>query len=375
MIRVKGLPQLAALAVIGISLGACQVIAGIEDRKLDPTAPQRKLCSDYCSLVMDACQNEFEVYKTPEQCLAVCNLLPPGDQQESDTDNTVRCRMHEADLAKREPQDHCPSAGPGGNGVCGTDCDAYCTLFPQVCPKYFEYDHDSCLKACSGLTDQNRFDVTADHGGDTLECRLVHTSAASVEPDAHCPHATIPPSEPYCTGNADAAPTCDEYCNIELAACDGDLLQYEDRPQCMATCKALDLGKNKDRAENTVGCRRYHAFTATLSPDIHCYHSGPTGDGHCGDKGTVKDGHTGNCDSYCRLLANACTKEFDREFSGSLDQCKEECVGLPEADLDSKYTLPKALVSKGLQCRVLNTVRALTGADTCEAAFGGGDCQ
>jgi hypothetical protein len=243
------------LGLLALSLGACQVIAGIEERKLDPAIAEGKQCSEYCTKVMDICTGEDAVYPNRDQCLGFCGKLLPGDDQEIERVNSVACRIHVLDSAELEASD-CKAAGPGGNGICGTDCDAYCTVYPVVCPDDFDYgDKAGCLKACSGLVEQDRYNLTDDHEGDTIECRLVHTSSATVLPAEHCPHATIVPAEPWCTGKADATPTCESYCKIELAACTGALQQYETEPQCVAACSAFDIGTNGDEAGNTVGCR------------------------------------------------------------------------------------------------------------------------
>jgi hypothetical protein len=244
-----------------------------------------------------------------------------------------------------------------------------------VCPDKDEYKTNaSCLKACSGLTEQPTFNVVTDHGGDTIECRLVHVSSATIDPKEHCPHAPIPPSQPWCVGAPELAPTCEEYCKIELAACDGDLTQYESKQQCLDVCGGLDPGNNADQTGNTVGCRRYHAFSATLAATTHCYHSGPSGDGHCGDSSKVDTGHTGNCDSYCKLLAAACPDEFESSM-GSADACMATCVKVPEAAPDSKYTLESAKASKGLQCRILHVARAFEDKTACASAIGGDQCK
>lgn len=342
---------------------ACQVVAGIEERKLDPAAATSKLCSDYCDAVMDACTGKFAVYPNREQCLGVCSKLPEGDTEEQINENSVACRLRYALSAKREQED-CKFAGPGGNGECGSDCEGYCAVFAQACPDQFEYTEKTCLKACAGLTDQpDRYSLKEDHEGDTIECRLVHSASATIEPKTHCEHATIVPAQPYCIGDAKAEPTCEEYCDIELAACDRGLAQYETPEQCLAACAALPRGMNQDQSGNTVACRRYHSFSATTLPDTHCYHSGPTGDGHCG-------GETGNCEAYCALVAAACPQDFAGE-----EQCLAACADLPDSKRDSKFTLKSAAESTGYQCRVLHTLRAFDDARECTAALGGAPCE
>jgi hypothetical protein len=364
------------LGLVVLLVGACQVIAGIEEREIDPAIAENKQCNEYCDKVMNICTGDNAVFPKREQCMGFCTKLEPGDDEEFEKTNTVACRLHVLASAALEASD-CKAAGPGGNGICGTDCDAYCTVYPLACPKDFAYgDTAGCLKACNGLVDQDRYNLTDDHEGDTIECRLVHTSSATVAPDEHCPHATIVPAEPWC-GRKKFVPTCESYCKIELAACTGELQQYEDEPQCIAACAAFDLSTTGDEAGNTIGCRRYHSFNSTLSPETHCSHSGPSGDGHCGDHGKVADGHTGNCEAYCALSAKACNVAFKAKF-GDADTCMAECIKLPEAEPDSKYTIATAEESKGLKCRTLHATRALadpTAVGECLSVFGEGDCK
>ncbi|HEY6077795.1 MAG TPA: hypothetical protein VIW29_03285, partial [Polyangiaceae bacterium] len=270
---------LGLVGLFGLGVAACQAVAGIEDRTLDPNAPDpgdpdtTEQCQDYCDTVMAACIGTNAVYTSEAHCLGICAKLEPGDPNEP-VGNNVACRLRQAQIAElSEPEETCRSAGPGGDGICGSDCDAYCTLFPQICPdQYLHGETEACLKACGGLADQSSYNLSADHGGDSIECRLVHTASATVDPVEHCKHAPIVRPEKWCVPDPEAEPTCEEYCKIELAACDGDLLQYESEQQCFDVCEALDPGNNGDEVGNTVGCRRYHAFSATLGADNHCPH-------------------------------------------------------------------------------------------------------
>ena len=364
--------------LFALALGACQAVAGIEERKLDPKLLPRvdsEQCQDYCEVVMEACTGEDAVYANVDQCLGVCAALDPGDAQEPNG-NTVACRADQAQNALSEPKGYCRSAGPGGNGECGTDCEAYCTVFPKICKDKYEYSTTAeCLKTCNALTDQDRYNLDNDHDhkGDTIECRLVHMASASVEPATHCPHAPLRPTAPWCIGADDEPPTCDQYCDIELAACSGKNAQYESREQCLAVCAALTPGVNPDTAVNTMACRRYHSFNAVTGPEMHCSHSGPTGDGHCGDTSKPADGFSTNCESYCQLVANACPDEFESELVDAKG-CMAACVELEGAAPDSHYTSTGAESREGLDCRVLYTARAFRDPEACASAVGAGDC-
>lgn len=365
--------------LLALSLGACQAVAGIEDRKLDPKLVPRvdsEQCQDYCATVMEACSGQDAVYANIGQCLGVCAQLDPGDAQEP-SGNTVACRAVQADNALSEPKGYCRSAGPGGNGECGSDCEAYCAVFPKICKDKYEYSSTAeCLKTCNALTDQDRYNLDDDHDhkGDTVECRLVHMASASVEPVTHCPHAPLRPTAPWCIGADDEPPTCQQYCDIELAACTGKNAQYESPEQCLAVCAALTPGVNPDTAVNTMACRRYHAFNSVTGADMHCSHSGPTGDGHCGDTSKPEGGFTTNCESYCQIVEQACPDEFDADLGGS-DGCMAACVKLEGAAPDSHYSSTGAVKRGGLDCRVVNAARALLDATACAAAVGGDECE
>ncbi len=367
--------RIIGFCLTALALAACQAVAGIEDRTLDEDAgkPQNsQQCEDYCTLVMEACNGPQALYTTRDICLGVCSKLDVGDAEDTHN-NTLACRTYWANEALREAG-YCPSAGPGGNGQCGSDCEAYCQIFPQVCPDDYKYQSTKdCLKFCETVPQKTTFDVVVDHGGDSIECRLVHVSSAILKPKDHCPHAPIPPAEPWCMGVAEEAPTCEDYCNIEMAACTGEFAQYDTVEECLDVCAVLDPGTNADKTNNNVGCRRYHAYSASLQPSTHCSHSGPTGDGHCGHDDKAA-GHTANCDSYCKIVEAACPTEFGDAYVGP-ENCQEECVQLPEAVLDSEYTVKRGEEGTGLNCRVLHSVRAFSDPSACAAALGGNPCQ
>jgi hypothetical protein len=184
---------------------------------------------------------------------------------------------------------------------------------------------------------------------------------------------------------------------------------YEGAGQCLAVSKALPLGKAEETrsnpGENTVACRRYHAY-ASLGPDgpvVHCPHAGPTGDGHCG---TAAEN---NCSSYCRILKRACTARFFKEYltgqvvpasladnadAEDLGTCVASCQLLPGSGANSGYSVERAPEISALddmdpqgdrgdavQCRVFHAIRALAGSTgvlpnpaECGPAFGDTEC-
>ena len=416
------LPLALLLGLACAALGACQALAGIEDRHLASAAgggsgtgggtsdagaageaggssAPSAACTQYCGMIMDMCKTPSSAYADKVTCLGICELIPPGEVIEK-TGNTLVCRMNQLNnqLITGEAStlaDTCAKAGPGGAGVCGSDCESYCQLYQAACqadqPQLDvtpQYDPKSCEAACQGLKDTGGFDTDANYTGDTLQCRLVHTSAATVNPREHCVHAQLqaqgqamPAPGPCVDDPKKVKPDCDSYCQLELAECTGADTVYEDSAQCHAVCAALDKGEVTDTSQNTVGCRKYHSYNALVDPDTHCPHTGPGGDGHCGAI-DAPPAETGNCDSYCLLASTACTlttsptSNFTTSFPGGQADCISQCVKLSGAGPSLPYsvspTLPKG---NTLQCRLLHVSRALTTPAECAAALGAAPCQ
>jgi hypothetical protein len=355
------------LFCIVIVLAGCASIVGIDDHLYQPVSSQ---CEEYCTTVMANCTGQYQVYSGMETCLGVCKLLPAGDELEPIDNNSVACRKRQAGLANTEPDYYCPRAGPGGGPTCGTNCQGYCTLLKAACPDTAA-PLTNCEQSCSALLDVGTFDVVANHSGDTLQCRLVHVSSATVDPTTHCGHTDIHPTPPWCIEDQTAPPDCTEFCRMNLAACSGDNAVYESTAQCMAVCAALPPGTNGDQSQNTVGCRHYHCYNALI--DIaHCSHTGPGGDGHCG----TADDDTGNCFSYCTLLGKACKSDFTTKFGdpdtmAAQASCQKDCNTLAGAPNNSMYKVSAAQTGNTLQCRLLHVSRALTDATTeCPNALG-----
>ncbi len=151
------------------------------------------LCVRYCRTVAANCTGDYKQYASEDTCLAVCESLEPGTAGVV-SGNTVECRLARAVLATRtgEPVDYCFSAGPGGGGVCGNDCDAYCDIMTETCDDLGS--REDCLDACALIPDRSAppeslLFSTAVQAGDSLQCRLFHVSAATVDPVGHCVHA------------------------------------------------------------------------------------------------------------------------------------------------------------------------------------------
>jgi hypothetical protein len=351
----------------------CEVVLGIEDRFYEePETQASALCQDYCDAVMSTCVDEFQVYAVPETCLGVCALLDEGDSVEP-SGNTVACRAEQARLAEltREYDVHCPRAGPGGDGFCGENCESYCALFSRACADQADLITD-CERKCGALEDLGSYSALTDGEGDSLQCRLIHASSASVEPDPHCAHARLVATSP-CDEADGVPPDCADYCRLVMTACTEQNAVYESERQCLDVCEALPPGAARDRAEASVGCRRVHAYNALSDPDTHCPHAGPGGDGVCGRD---TDTTAGSCVAYCQLVAEACSSGFAERYADAADcerRCSEE-LEEPGATEQRAYSVESAQSNPGLGCRILHTARAFEDAEACREALGEGAC-
>jgi len=402
MIRLARLSTLTLLlGTVGSALGGCQAIAGIEDRtyvpdggdeagaagsKPDTTASPQ--CLEYCNKADSVCrtapsgdaESTGYLYLTHEACLATCAHMPlTGADQ-----NSVACRVQQLGLAVdtgESPELYCANAGPGGNDACGSNCENYCHLFAAACKDEFkkyaanaeEGDDGTavCISKCLGLADTGLYDATAggNYTGDTLQCRLVHTTSSMLDPGTHCAHAELK-STLKCVDDPKAEPDCKKFCHLEITECTGfGHPMYESEAQCLAVCGALEPGQIGDQSENTVGCRMYHSYNSLLDPANHCTHTSPGGDGHCVDG---KDPDAGNCQSYCRLLENACKADFDSNFADQ-PACLDECMKLDGAAANSGYSTSAS--GDNVQCRLLHVSRALSSPKECAAAQGAAPCN
>lgn len=183
MVRRRKLAYLLPLVLV--TLSACVTVLGIEERELVPVS--ELTCDAYCTAAMSNCTGEFALYASAKTCLGTCEKLVLG-QLGDQTGDTVGCRLRNAQLAQEtgEKAEHCSLAGPAGNGVCGTNCEAYCKLMTGICPDVFLESMD-CLTACAAVPDLGNYDISHQLEN-SMQCRLYHVTAATLD-TTHCEHA------------------------------------------------------------------------------------------------------------------------------------------------------------------------------------------
>jgi hypothetical protein len=177
-----------------ISLGlTCVALLGCAD---DPEAV--KDCAGYCSAIQQNCTGDNQQYATPAQCLESCEAFEPGRLDIDTTGNSAACRAYHAGVAAGDPVTHCVHAGPGGAGVCGSDCEGFCTIALASCDGAFA-SLDACLTECAAFPATVKYNSNV-RLGNTLACRLYHVAVASDVPVPHCSHITTTSTPETCGG-------------------------------------------------------------------------------------------------------------------------------------------------------------------------------
>jgi hypothetical protein len=182
------------------AIGAKVVDPGAAGAGGESAAPEASLCEQYCGAVTDGCTGERTQYTNLEACLAACPFFPEGTAGD-DSGNSIQCRLNYALKAPSEPITYCTWAGPGGDGMCGSNCEGFCSLMGACTVSTtdeagdFFASNDDCLAACANVPAIGGYNATDDSitgGRDIFECRLYHVAAGIYANDTalHCPHAT-----------------------------------------------------------------------------------------------------------------------------------------------------------------------------------------
>jgi len=196
----------AGMSAVGASAGTDDSSAGAGGSD-KPSQPATK-CDAYCDGVMANCTGKYEQYRNRTQCMAVCKHLPEGTPGDKNV-NTLECRMSQVRFAESEAFLYCKSSGPLGEGRCGSNCEAYCSLMTATCTpdstagnvelSYFP-DTQACLSNCAALSPDPSGPIQYSSSatitpsslvGNNIYCRTYHVSAGIEQDSAseHCPHA------------------------------------------------------------------------------------------------------------------------------------------------------------------------------------------
>jgi len=186
---------LTALAACGDDGGSTPVDAptAIDAANLDAPA-SAPTCAAYCTAIAANCTAANLMYASAGDCMASCGRLAVGTAADT-SGNTLGCRLYHANNAAGgagNANTHCRHAGPGGDGVCGANCEGFCTIVQGSCatqqpPPYASMS--ACMTACAGYATTPPYVAAAT--GNNLACRLYHATAASALPATHCAHTAM----------------------------------------------------------------------------------------------------------------------------------------------------------------------------------------
>ncbi len=202
------LSGVGALAACAAAVVACNGLLGIgpasaesDDGGASPT------CQYYCDTIMQNCPmgTPNAEYLSPDICMSMCPAFDSNNTIKDSKDDTLDCRIFNAQQAAKNPDLYCRFAGPLGGGHCGSDpCEPFCTLDTGYCngqcvngdckPVIYSSPaacETACTKNFPYLTDAGD---TALESTDTLNCRLWHLETAFTSADLgeyHCPHTAV----------------------------------------------------------------------------------------------------------------------------------------------------------------------------------------
>ena len=197
---------------LALGLGCAQIF-GIDEacQVGTPGCAPLEPCREYCQRISAKCSAETPQYEDSRlECESMCPYFDRAMDGTS-SGNTLECRLERARSSGGELSD-CPAAGRGGNGVCGTNCDAYCSLMRNICPALYQQfdptdandDEAACQTVCASLTDADApydprpfgEEARLDTNQPTLHCRFWHLGTAAIElqqdgftSTIHCNHA------------------------------------------------------------------------------------------------------------------------------------------------------------------------------------------
>ena len=204
-----------ALAASAAAVVACNGLLGIGPASLADDAgtggQPSATCQYYCDTIMQNCPTGTAnaEYLSSDICMSMCPAFDSNNTIQDSKDDTLDCRIFNAQQAAKNPNLYCRYAGPLGGGHCGADpCQPFCTLDTTYCNgacvmvngdnacRAIVYSSpDVCEAACKqGFPYLVDAGDTALESTNTLNCRLWHLETAFANPENgeyHCPHTAV----------------------------------------------------------------------------------------------------------------------------------------------------------------------------------------
>lgn len=176
--------------------------SGGPDAAANPDAAAAPSCTDYCTTIAANCTAANLMYANTNECMATCMRFTPGTVGQT-SGNTLGCRLYHAGNAAGSQQNadtHCRHGGPGGDGLCGSNCEGFCTIVLGSCTggnMQFGGSMTTCMTECAAFNTSPIY--VANATGNNFACRLYHATAAANAPGTHCSHVAT--ASPVCVNN------------------------------------------------------------------------------------------------------------------------------------------------------------------------------
>ena len=129
-----------------------------------------------------ACTGTNQQYFSLQACLQTCAKLPKGSASDVGG-NSVGCRTYHAGAAVSGPVVHCPHAGPTGAGVCGGNCESFCTVALATCTGANQVysSMSQCTAECATFNTSPAYNASITTGN-SFACRMYHLTNATLDP-------------------------------------------------------------------------------------------------------------------------------------------------------------------------------------------------
>jgi hypothetical protein len=143
------------------------------------SAPPKPSCDEYCKYITLDCHDIDAQYKNEDVCKKLCPVFPVGTSADEKGD-TLGCRIHFVNAAQSLPAGNCAIAGPGGDGVCGDNCEGFCQLAHKFCPAVWA-DDKACKADCATFATTPWYSANVVNGN-SLACRMFYATMAAEDP-------------------------------------------------------------------------------------------------------------------------------------------------------------------------------------------------
>jgi len=146
-------------------------------------------CEMYCILLAGVCTGSNANFQSDSDCINYCESgIAWTDQGDgTNTDDSIQCRLIAVQSATLNPNEWCPATSLLGGGVCGTECENYCTNRAIA-----SCTDPSCGTECP--TYKTTGSLIGFGGDNNLECFNANTVQASYSGDlSFCNNAIVCP--------------------------------------------------------------------------------------------------------------------------------------------------------------------------------------